>query len=88
MSVVDNTSRERFEYKVEGRTAFINYRRAGNVLSLTHAEVPPELGGRGIGSSMVRGALDLVRERGEKVVPACSFVDAFIRRNPDYADLL
>jgi predicted GNAT family acetyltransferase len=88
MSIVDNTARSRFEYDVEGRTAFIDYRRAGNVLSLTHAEVPQELEGRGIGSLMARGALDLVRERGEKVIPVCSFVVAFIRRHPEYQDLL
>ena len=88
MSVVDNTARSRFEYEVEGRTAFIDYRRAGNVLLLTHAEVPPELEGRGIGSFMVRSTLDLIRSRAEKVIPACSFVDAFIRRNHDYLDLL
>ncbi len=88
MSIFDNTARGRFEYEVEGRTAFISYRRAGNVVSLTHAEVPPELEGRGIGSFMVRGTLDLIRERGEKVIPLCSFVDVFIRRNPDYQDLL
>ena len=87
MSVIDNAARGRFEYEVEGRTAFIDYRRAGNVLSLTHAEVPPELEGRGIGSFMVRGTLDMIRARGEKVIPACSFVDAFIRRNADYQDL-
>ena len=88
MSIVDNTARSRFEYNVEGHTAFINYRRAGNILSLTHAEVPPEVEGRGIGSTMVRGTLDLIRGRGEKVIPLCSFVDVFIRRNPDYQDLL
>ena len=88
MSVIDNSSRNRFEYTVEGHTAFIDYRRAAGVVSLTHAEVPTELEGRGIGSHMVRGTLDLIRERGEKVIPACSFVAAFIRRNPDYQDLL
>lgn len=88
MSIVDNTARNRFEYEVEGRIAFINYRRAGDVLSLTHAEVPPELEGRGIGSFMVRGTLDLIRSRTEKVIPACSFVDVFVRRNPEYQDLL
>ena len=88
MSIVDDTARGRFEYAVEGRTAFINYRRAGNVLSLTHAEVPPELEGRGVGSAMVRGTLDLIRGRSEKVIPLCSFVEAFIRRHPDYQDLL
>jgi predicted GNAT family acetyltransferase len=88
MSIVDNTARSRFEYGVEGRTAFINYRRAGNVLSLTHAEVPTELEGRGVGSFMVRGTLDLIRSRGEKMIPACSFVEAFVQRHPDYRDLL
>jgi len=88
MSIIDNAARSRFEYDVEDRTAFIDYRRADNVVSLTHASVPRELEGRGIGSAMVRETLDLIRARGEKVVPACSFVDAFIRRHPDYADLL
>ncbi len=88
MSVIDNTARSRYEYEVEGRTAYIDYRRANGVVSLTHAAVPPELEGRGIGSAMVRGTLDLIRERGEKVIPACSFVAAFIRKHADYQDLL
>jgi predicted GNAT family acetyltransferase len=88
MSIVDSTARSRFEYHVEGRVAFVNYRRANGVVALTHAEVPPELEGRGVGSRMVRCVLDLVREHGEKVIPACSFVAAFIRRNPDYGDLV
>jgi uncharacterized protein len=88
MSIVDNAARGRYEYEVEGQTAFINYRRADGVVSLTHAKVPPELEGRGVGSFMVRGTLDLIRERDEKVIPMCSFVEAFIRRHPDYQDLL
>jgi uncharacterized protein len=88
MSIVDNAARGRYEYEIEGQTAFINYRRANGVVSLTHAEVPTELEGRGVGSFMVRGTLDLIRERAEKVIPMCSFVEAFIRRHPDYQDLL
>ena len=88
MSVIDNTARSRYEYEVEGHTAYIDYRRANGVVSLTHAAVPPELEGRGIGSAMVRGTLDLIRGRGEKVIPACSFVAAFIRKHAEYQDLL
>ena len=88
MSVVDNTARSRYEYAVEGHTAFIDYRRAAGVVWLTHAEVPTELEGRGIGSHMAAGTLDLIRSHGEKVVPQCSFVAAFIRRHPEYQDLL
>ncbi len=47
-----------------------------------------ELEGRGIGSRLVSGTLDLIRGRGEKVIPACSFVAAFIRKHAEYQDLL
>jgi uncharacterized protein len=50
--------------------------------------VPPELGGKGIGSKLIRGALDSVRADGLKVIPQCPFVKAFIEKNPDYQDLL
>lgn len=88
MSVIDNPARQRFEYVVDGRTAFVDYRRAEGVITLTHAKVPPELEGHGIGSLLARGTLDLLRASGDKVIPACSFIAAFIRRNPDYRDML
>ena len=88
MSIVDNAARSRFEYLVDGRTAFINYRRTPGVVALTHAEVPPEIEGRGVGSHMAREVLNAIRASGEKVIPQCSFVEAFIRRNAEYQDLL
>jgi uncharacterized protein len=36
----------------------------------------------------VRGALDDMRARGLKVAPVCPFVAAYIRRHPEYADLV
>jgi len=50
--------------------------------------VPPELGGKGIGSKLIRGALDQVRLDGLKVIPECPFVKAFIEKHADYQDLL
>ena len=41
-----------------------------------------------VGSALVRGALDIIRARNEKVQPRCPFVSAFIRKNPQYRDLL
>jgi uncharacterized protein len=52
----------------------------------THTEVPPADEGKGIGARLVRAALDDARQRGFKIVPACSFVAAFIRRHPEYND--
>jgi predicted GNAT family acetyltransferase len=50
--------------------------------------VPSELGGKGIGSRLIKGALDQVRADGLKVIAQCAFVEAYIERHPEYADLL
>ena len=86
--LTDNTARSRYEYAAEGAVSFIDYRRSAGVIALTHAEVPPQLEGRGIGSRMARAVLDAIRAKGEKVIPQCSFVAAFIRRHPEYQDLV
>jgi uncharacterized protein len=86
--VQDNPAAQRFELAVEGRTAFVDYQRRDGVVTMLHAEVPAALSGRGAGSRLVGGALDLVRARGETVVPRCSFVAWFIAQNPAYQDLL
>jgi predicted GNAT family acetyltransferase len=49
--------------------------------------VPKELNGRGIGSRLVRGVLDIARAEGLKVRPLCPFVAAYIDKHPEYADL-
>ncbi len=84
----DNTARNRFEMDAGNDVAIVNYRLAPGVLTLTHTEVPQELEGQGLGSTIVRGVLQIARARGLKVVPACGFVSAFIRKNPAYQDLL
>ena len=84
----DNPDRGRFEMDAGNDIAFVNYRLAPGVITLSHTEVPEELEGQGLGSRIVRGVLDTVRARGLKVVPACGFVAAFIRKNPAYRDLL
>ncbi|MCM2275341.1 MAG: N-acetyltransferase, partial [Candidatus Didemnitutus sp.] len=53
----------------------------------THTLVPPQLRGRGLAEALVRRALDDARAAGRKVVPACSYVDVFIQRHPDYQAL-
>ena len=64
------------------------YQRRGDVLLFTHTEVDPDSGRSGVGSTLVRAALDDVRARGGRVVPLCSFVRGWIDRHPDYADLV
>jgi len=86
--VTDNTEKHRFELAVDGHIAATYYKIAEGVITFIHTEVPPALGGKGIGSKLIRGALDQVREDGLKVIPQCPFVKAFIEKHPDYQDLL
>ncbi len=88
MDIRDNPERSRYEMDVEGGVAFATYRADDRTVSINHTEVPPHLRGRGIGDQLVRGVLDVVRLSGRKVVPRCGFVATYIRRHPEYHDLL
>jgi uncharacterized protein len=86
--VRDNPASHRFEMDTEAGVAIATYRRSGKVLKLIHTEVPTELRGKGVGSTLAKGALDLIRKNGDTVVPLCDFVRGYIGRHPDYADLV
>jgi len=84
----DDKARCRFELDVDGVTASMNYRLAGNVITLDHTETPVEARGRGIASQLVAAVLKIARARGLKVVPRCPFVRAYLGKHPEYRDLL
>jgi uncharacterized protein len=86
--VRDNRAEERFELEADGFTAFAAYHRHGDHITFIHTEVPPQLGGRGIGSRLVKGALAQVRAEGLKVKPVCPFVRRYIETHPEEQDLL
>jgi uncharacterized protein len=86
--IVNNKADHRFELVVDGHLAAAFYKIDGNVITFIHTEVPPELGGRGVGSKLVQGALDQVRSSGMKVIADCPFVKAWIGKHPEYKDLL
>jgi predicted GNAT family acetyltransferase len=83
-AVRHNEAQGRYELETEHGLAIAVYHRQGDRLVFSHTEVPPADEGRGIGSQLVRAALDDARERGFKIVPACSFVADFVRRHPEY----
>jgi predicted GNAT family acetyltransferase len=85
-TVVVNDDLGRFETTVDGHTAHLTFRRNGGRLILIHTEVPPSLEGRGVGSVIVRGALDYARENKLTIVPECEFARGFIERHPDETD--
>jgi len=86
--VRDNKAQSRFELDVDGDTAFANYRLTPAAVIITHTETPRALRGQGIASRLVEGALKLIRADGRKVIAACGFVAVYLRRHPEYADMV
>jgi predicted GNAT family acetyltransferase len=86
--VTDNAAESRYEMAVGGKTAVLGYDRKDGVLYLNHTEVPEELEGQGIGSTLVKHVLDKARADGEKVAPWCPFVRTYIDRHSEYQDLV
>lgn len=89
-SVVHRADERRYELLLaDAPVGELVYRdRGGNVLAFLHTEVDPAVQRRGLGSALVAGALDDARRRGFRVVPICPFVDAYVRRHPEYGDLV
>jgi predicted GNAT family acetyltransferase len=89
VSVTDDTDAHRFEAHLDGQLAgFITYRRARGALVLLHTEVLPAFEGKGVGGHLASGALDLIRQRGEKIRIVCPFVAGYVDRHPEYQDLV
>jgi predicted GNAT family acetyltransferase len=87
--VVDNPSELRYELWVGDTLAgLIRYTREDEVVTMVHTEIEPEFEGEGFGSALVSGALDSVRAKSKRVRPLCPFVAAYLKRHPEYADLV
>lgn len=72
----------------DAEKARCEYRRKGDIWILSHTYVPEAMRGSGVAAALVRAALDHIRAEGGRVVPDCSFVAAYIQRNPEYAGLV
>ena len=87
-SIVDNIEQRRFELTENGLTAFADYRREPGRLVIPHVEAPVPMRGTGAAGRLMTGILELVRAEELKVVPRCPYAAAFIKRNPQYQDLV
>jgi predicted GNAT family acetyltransferase len=88
-NVLDVTEHSRFEIRVDGEPAGVAlYTVAPGALRFTHTEIDGAYGGRGLGGTLVRGALDAARSRRLAVLPECDFMRGWIAKHPDYCDLV
>jgi hypothetical protein len=86
--VIDNAAKSRFELEEAGHVAFADYRRRDSVLVIPHVEAPPALRRTGAAGRLMAGMLAIVRQRGEKIVPTCSYAAAYMRQHKEQQDLL
>ncbi len=86
MTVRHNVAERRYEMDTDSGLAIAVYREQGDRIIFTHTEVPPQDEGKGFASRLVAAALADARKRGFKIVPACSFVVAYVSRHPEYND--
>ncbi|ASR01777.1 GNAT family N-acetyltransferase [Gordonia rubripertincta] len=54
---------------------------------LTHTVVREQYSGHGYAGQLVRFVLEDIRASGKQVVPVCSYVQRFIERHPEFADM-
>ncbi len=89
ISVRNRPDRSRFEILIGDHVAgFAVYDIDGDRTVFTHTEVEDGHEGEGLGSHLVKAALDQTRAAGRRVVPECPFVADYIEHHPAYADLV
>jgi predicted GNAT family acetyltransferase len=86
--VTNNHKESRFETTVDGEVAVAEYHQEGNRITFTHTLVPEALEGRGLAGTIVKAALDHARAENLEVVPQCAYVASYIKRHPEYQDLV
>ncbi len=84
-AIVDNVSEHRFETRVDGHLAFLEYHQNGNRFVIVHTEVPDALSGRGIAGALIEKAIQTAADADLVVVPNCPFAHAWLERHPEVA---
>lgn len=66
---------------------YVDYVSEPYQVVLTHTVVHERFSGHGYAAQLVKAVLDDIRASGKQVVPVCSYVQRFIDKHPEYADM-
>jgi uncharacterized protein len=89
IDVVHKPEAGRYEARIGVELAgFAAYKLRPDAVVFTHTEVDDAFEGKGVGSALARAALEDVREHGGRIVPLCPFIAGYIRRHPEFHDLI
>jgi uncharacterized protein len=87
-TVYNNEKEQRFEIEVEDEKAFLEYRHLRNDIALMHTFVPDSLNGKGLASALAQYALEWIKSHNKKAKVYCPFVAAYLKRHPEYNNLI
>ncbi len=88
MEIFHNEAESRFEFAGDEGLAVLEYRREGRVWDLHHTFVPDSMRGMGVAGVLARTALEHIREEGGSVRPSCSYIEAFVRKKPEFVGFI
>ena len=87
LEIRNNPAENRFEVLLDGRLSKLEYIRDNDTLVITHVGVHPDLRGQGLAGKLTQTGLEYAKTNSLRVIPMCSYVAAYIRRNPQYTEL-
>lgn len=88
LEIINNTAENRFEASVNGLDCKLDYIEDKDTFVITHVGVHPDLRGQGIAGKITQFALEYAKAKSLRVIPMCSYAAAYIRRNPEYKNLI
>jgi predicted GNAT family acetyltransferase len=87
--VEDAPERERYEiFDGDALAGFTQYRTSEGLIAFMHTEIDPGFEGQGLASQLIRFVLEDARARGLEVLPFCPFVNGYIQRHDEWADVI
>lgn len=86
--LINNEERKQYEVHTDGVVLRIEYIHAQDRIFLTHTEIPKSMEGKGLGSAIVKLALEDIEKKGLTLVPLCPFVALYIKRHPEWRKLV
>ncbi len=86
--IINNKGQQQFELHSDGETAVLQYRFHEGLIWLMHTEVPAKLEGKGIASALAHFSLEWARENNIKAKVLCPFVAIYLKRHPEYNDIV
>ncbi len=89
IKITHDTKNHKFTARVDDSECYLHYNRPKkNVINFYSTFVPGELRGKGIAAQLVEAGLMYAEKNKLQIIPSCSYVDVYIRRNEKYLRLL